>query len=198
MDLIRTDGLVKTYPGFSLGPVDLRIAAGEILGIVGPNGAGKTTLLKLIWGFLRPDRGSISVFRQQPHLNQLSVRLRAGYLSETPTFYDWMTARRHLTFVSEFYECWDAAYADTLLDRFGIHPDSVVGALSPNSRIKLALIAAVGHHPSLLLLDHPIAECGDVLDHNVAVVWTSCKEVTPTPAHAMLMLDGGRVTEYVR
>jgi ABC-type branched-subunit amino acid transport system ATPase component/ABC-type branched-subunit amino acid transport system permease subunit len=39
--------------------VDLRVPAGQILGIIGPNGAGKTTLFEIISGFVRPDTGRI-------------------------------------------------------------------------------------------------------------------------------------------
>lgn len=39
--------------------VNLRVSAGETLGILGRNGSGKSTLLKILSGALRPDRGSL-------------------------------------------------------------------------------------------------------------------------------------------
>lgn len=47
--------------GFRVGPVDLEVAAGEILFIVGGNGSGKTTLFKALTGMYRPSAGSILV-----------------------------------------------------------------------------------------------------------------------------------------
>lgn len=43
----------------ALQPVDLSVAAGEILGIVGESGSGKSTLLKQIAGIEKPDTGEI-------------------------------------------------------------------------------------------------------------------------------------------
>lgn len=39
-------GVAKHYHGFTLGPLNLEIPAGSIVGLIGENGAGKTTLLK--------------------------------------------------------------------------------------------------------------------------------------------------------
>ncbi|MFQ6571914.1 cyclic peptide export ABC transporter [Pseudomonas sp. UM16] len=44
---------------FTLGPVNLSIAPGEILFIVGENGCGKTTLIKLLLGLYTPHQGQI-------------------------------------------------------------------------------------------------------------------------------------------
>ena len=45
-------GATKHYKTFALGPVDLAVPAGSILGLIGENGAGKTTALKLLCGRL--------------------------------------------------------------------------------------------------------------------------------------------------
>ncbi len=43
--------------------VNVRIAAGDRIGLIGPNGSGKTTLLKLISGRQTPDRGTLTTAR---------------------------------------------------------------------------------------------------------------------------------------
>ena len=40
-----------------LGPINLDIIKGDIIGITGKNGSGKSTLIELICGFLKPQRG---------------------------------------------------------------------------------------------------------------------------------------------
>ena len=41
--------------------IDLCVEQGSIHGIVGENGAGKSTLMRIVFGFYKPDGGSISV-----------------------------------------------------------------------------------------------------------------------------------------
>lgn len=45
--------------GFSLGPIDLTVQAGELIYIVGGNGCGKSTLAKLLCGLYIPQEGEI-------------------------------------------------------------------------------------------------------------------------------------------
>ena len=48
-------GITKRYKSFTLGPIDLSVPAGSIVGLIGENGAGKTTLLKILCGVNRAD-----------------------------------------------------------------------------------------------------------------------------------------------
>ena len=41
--------------------IDLRVAPGEIRGLLGENGAGKTTLMNVLYGLMQPDEGEILV-----------------------------------------------------------------------------------------------------------------------------------------
>ena len=52
-------GVAKHYHGFTLGPLNLEIPAGSIVGLIGENGAGKTTVFNLITGVYKPTEGSL-------------------------------------------------------------------------------------------------------------------------------------------
>jgi len=157
MDIVKIEGLEKSHGEFRLGPFDLRVEPGAILGILGHPGAGKTTLLRLLWGFQRPDRGRVEIFGLQPHLEQLKVRVRAGYAAEFTWYYPELTIEQFLNFIGSFYDTWDNTYVQTLLKQFRLTWWYKVNELSLQERRKLALIAAMGHRPSLLILDQPTA-----------------------------------------
>lgn len=211
METIRTENLCKSFKdAFRLGPLDLRVVQGEVLGVMGPNGAGKTTLLRLLWGFMRPDGGNISVFGMTPHLEQVKVRLRAGYLSEFPRFYLALTATQFLRFIGNFYDAWDETRANQLLEQFEVHPELKIEQLSKGNRIKLGLISAVSHRPSLLILDEPTSGLDplvrlDILrflkslarEENTSVLISShITDDLDQIADTILMLNRGRVVEY--
>lgn len=59
---ISLDGVEKSFGAVrALAGVDVKVQAGECLGIVGHNGAGKSTLMNILTGTLLPDRGSLAV-----------------------------------------------------------------------------------------------------------------------------------------
>lgn len=47
--------------GFSLGPVNFKLAAGELVFVVGGNGSGKSTFVKVLMGLYAPTTGQISM-----------------------------------------------------------------------------------------------------------------------------------------
>jgi ribose transport system ATP-binding protein len=60
--LAQLDGVGKSFGAVrALAGVDLRVDAGECVGLVGHNGAGKSTLMNVLAGTLAPDDGTITI-----------------------------------------------------------------------------------------------------------------------------------------
>ena len=65
-DGIHIEGLSKRYGEGdtaveALKDVNMRIAPGEVVGLVGPSGSGKTTLLKCLGAVIEPTRGRMTL-----------------------------------------------------------------------------------------------------------------------------------------
>ena len=54
------------------------VEKGKITGFLGPNGAGKTTSIKMILGLIRPQKGRITLFGEDPFYNS-SLNQLMGY-----------------------------------------------------------------------------------------------------------------------
>ena len=145
-------GVVKQYPDFTLGPVNLEIPAGSIVGLVGENGAGKTTLLKMLCGVNRPDGGTIALLSDSPQ--DVNARTELGVVFEDAYFYENLTGRQvGRALAGVFGSRWDAAAFDSYLHRFSLPRDKRMKELSRGMRMKLSLAGALAHHPALLVLD---------------------------------------------
>ncbi len=60
--VLDVDGVTVAFGGVTaLSDAALVLREGEIVGLIGPNGAGKTTLFDAISGFVRPDRGRVTL-----------------------------------------------------------------------------------------------------------------------------------------
>ncbi len=105
MPAIKTEQLCKDYRvGFwgrrtrVLHALDLTVERGETFGYLGPNGAGKTTTLKLLLGLVRPTAGRAWLLDRE--VSEARARAAVGFLPESPSFYDYLTAGEFLTHVS--------------------------------------------------------------------------------------------------
>jgi ABC-2 type transport system ATP-binding protein len=147
--------VVKTFPDFKLGPINLELQPGTVLGLVGPNGAGKTTSIQCLVGLLRADSGEMRVFGRPNDLNKPEWKLDIGYVGDVHVFYERWTAARNLHFLSQFYPDWSHQKALELAERFQLPLNKRAKDLSTGNRVKLSLVSALAHSPKLLLLDEP-------------------------------------------
>jgi ABC-2 type transport system ATP-binding protein len=147
--------MIKTFPGFKLGPLNLELEPGTVLGLIGPNGAGKTTSLQCLVGLLRADSGEMRIFGCPNDLNWPAWKRDIGYVGDIPVFYERWTGHQNLRFISQFYPNWSDEKAAELANRFQLPLDKRAKDLSTGNRVKLSLISAMAHSPRLLLLDEP-------------------------------------------
>ena len=147
--------VIKKYLDFTLGPIDLDLEPGVVLGLIGPNGAGKTTFINCLAGLLRSDSGEMNIFGRSNDLNQSEWKLDIGYVGDTHVFYERWSAEKNLHFVSQFYSDWSAEKVAALAERFRLPLNKPAKDLSTGNRVKLSFIMALAHSPRMLILDEP-------------------------------------------
>ena len=152
---IEIRALVKTFPGFTLGPIDLTVPVGAIYGYIGPNGAGKTTTIDLIFGMGSKEAGSIQVCGLDQTREEVAMKRLVGYVSPDLSFQAWGKVGKAIQFVKGFYPTWDNAYCERLMKDFGLSSEEKIATLSFGARIKLSLLLALSWHPKVLILDEP-------------------------------------------
>ena len=159
--VIRAEGLTKRYAGtLAVDHIDLKVDAGEIVGILGPNGSGKTTTILMLLGLTEPSEGRAEVAGFDPLREPLEVKRRVGYLPDQVGFYDGLSARDNLGYTGRLSGLprseIDARFADAM-ERVGLsHVERArVGTFSQGMRQRLGLAEVLMKRPSVAILDEP-------------------------------------------
>ena len=160
--MLIIDHLTKHYKGSTKGVTDLslQVAPGDIYAFIGHNGAGKTTTLKCIAGIHGFDSGTIKINGFDVKTQPLQSKRQFAYIPDNPDLYEYLTGIQYLNFIADVFGVSAAdrtkrigQYADT----FGLTASlgDLISTYSHGMKQKLAIISALVHEPSLLILDEP-------------------------------------------
>ncbi len=160
--LIEALHLTKTFGRtVAVDDISLKVAAGEIYGLVGPDGAGKTTIMRLLCGALRPTGEAaihLAGFDLKRQVEQ--AREQIGYLPQRFSLYEELTVLENIRFFAETRGLAAAAWRPRCMDILEFvglaeFTGRRAGQLSGGMKQKLGLAAALVHRPRILLLDEP-------------------------------------------
>jgi ABC-2 type transport system ATP-binding protein len=142
--------------------LSFEIPEGKLFTLLGPNGAGKTTTVRLLLGLIAPDAGTAKIAGYKLGQTNNALRSVYGLLTETPGFYDRISAWENLIFFSHLYRIPQTVREQRLehhLREMNLweRRDSLVGTFSKGMKQKLAIIRAIFHEPKVIFLDEPTA-----------------------------------------
>jgi spermidine/putrescine transport system ATP-binding protein len=162
MALLEIRNVTRRFGDFTaVDGVSLAIEAGEFFTLLGPSGCGKTTLLRMIAGFDLPDGGSI--FLDGVDLADRPPEARpVRTVFQSYALFPHMTVEGNVAFplqmaktrAAEIPDKIAAALEDVRLVGFGKrYPHE----LSGGQKQRVAIARALVTHPTVLLLDEPLA-----------------------------------------
>lgn len=142
---------------FRLNIDHITIEEGSITGIGGPNGSGKSTLLKILYGYLKPIKGTVLI--DGSSISELRGARAAGKISvvqqETPTPMNFTV--ENIVSMSRYNDPVDESKVRESLDRCGIAhlQHRKFDELSGGERRLVMIAGALYQGTEIIMLDEP-------------------------------------------
>ncbi|MFH0943978.1 MAG: ABC transporter ATP-binding protein [Planctomycetota bacterium] len=158
--ILETSGLVVRYgQNEALRDVSMCFQQGA-LGLLGPNGAGKSSLLRVIFGLIRPARGTVRVMGLDAARDGARVRACCGYMPESDCHIPGLSGLEFTAFcgrISGLNAADAKRRAHEVLVYTGLQEERYrkVDEYSRGMKQKVKFAAALVHDPAVLFLDEP-------------------------------------------
>jgi ABC-2 type transport system ATP-binding protein len=158
MNRVQVSHIAKSFGNVqAVRDVSFEVEKGEIFGLLGPNGAGKTTTLRVMLDIFKPDSGTVSVLGGPMSEEKKDL---IGYMPEERGLYQDITLERCLVYLATLKGLSAGEARQRLqdyLERFDLlpHKNKKVKELSKGMQQKAQIIAAILHHPQLIIIDEP-------------------------------------------
>lgn len=149
---IEIKDLVKQFDNFKLGPINLTIPKGTIVGYIGQNGAGKSTTIKLLLGLLNKDSGEIKIL-DEINPNSVALKDKLGIVFDDLLVPEEMTLVDVEKFCSRVYSKWNKNSFYKFKEKFNLPEKKIIKNYSRGMKMKLSMAVALSHNAELLILD---------------------------------------------
>lgn len=172
MDVLVGKSILKVYGGKrgatstqALNGLDIKIKAGEFVGVMGPSGSGKTTLLNILSGIDSPTAGTVTledkdIYTMSNEELALFRRRRMGFVFQEFNLLDSLTLKENiiLPLVLDKKENSEMeVLADKVIKDFGIEEASekYPYAVSGGQQQRAAVARAIINNPAIVFADEP-------------------------------------------
>lgn len=199
MNALEIHDLSKTYGDFRLDRLSLTLPSGCIMGLVGENGAGKSTTIQLILGMIRGESGTVRIYGRDNREGICGIKEDLGVVLDEAGFPECLNAMQIGRVLQNSYRNWDQAQFEGYLSRLALPVRKPFRSFSRGMKMKLAIAAALSHHPKLLILDEPTSGLDPVVRSEVVELFG---EFTRDESHAVLISshivsDLERLCDYI-
>jgi ABC-2 type transport system ATP-binding protein len=153
-ELISLENVHKSYGSHQvLKGINLKIAKGEIFGLVGRNGAGKTTIFKTILGLSDYEAGTITIDGKTGPESRRKIGFFIG-----KNFFDYMNAEQNLMYYCDLKNIkHPKKEIQRVLDLVGLgKAKQKYKNYSLGMTQRLGIANALLGHPEILILDEPV------------------------------------------
>lgn len=199
--ILELNQVSKAYPksDFTLDSLSLSLPYGAILGFVGENGAGKTTTIGCILNTVRKDSGTVKLFGREMGDEDTDIREKIGVVYDGDNFPSFWTAKHLSRVMAGLYAQWDDALFQKYLEEFRLPLRQKIRSYSRGMTMKLALAAALSHHPQLLILDEATGGLDPVMRDDILDVFL---EFVQEESHSIFLSshitsDLDKVADYI-
>src|SRR5215212_4739299 len=133
---------------------------GGAVGLLGPNGAGKSTLIKSLLGFVKPDKGRMTVLGMNVAADPLAIRARIGYMPESDAHIPGMNAVAFVAYCGQLaglpaVDAMQRAHEMLFYVGLGEARYRNIDTYSTGMKQRIKLAQALVHDPDLVFLDEP-------------------------------------------
>lgn len=154
---------------FTLGPLNLEIRTGEMVGLVGENGNGKTTLLRSLCGELKETRGEL--YFLFPYTDTYDLRSKLIYIPQrTPSWRGSLLQNLLFAAVSYGYAPAESVeITELVIARLGLRKfrEYAWKNLSSGYKMRFELARMLLRKPKILLIDEPLANLDIIAQQTV-------------------------------
>lgn len=200
-NILELQNLSKSYAksDFTLDRISFSLPYGSILGFVGENGAGKTTTIGCILNTIRKDGGTVKLFGKEMGDEDTDIREKIGVVYDGDNFPGFWTAAQLSKVMAGLFKNWDQALFQKYLEDFQLPAKQKIKCYSKGMTMKLAIAAALSHHPELLILDEATSGLDPVMRDDMLDVFL---EFVQEENHSILLSshitsDLEKVADYI-